>query len=95
MFARRVGNLLQAFSCVPRVAPIMEMDLGFAEVPVWVNGSVQFVDVKTLVQFFLKSFLPIPPWGLRLGLYQPIGCFFYYCKVQLVVFSYLDTRVVV
>ena len=30
MFVRRVGNLLQAFSCVPRVAPIMEMDLCFA-----------------------------------------------------------------
>ena len=27
----------------------MEMDSGFAEVPVWVDGSVQFVDVETLV----------------------------------------------
>ena len=27
----------------------MEMDSGFAEVPVWVEGSVQFVDVETLV----------------------------------------------
>ena len=25
MFARRVGNILQALSCVPRVAPIMEI----------------------------------------------------------------------
>ena len=49
MFARRVGNLLRAFSCVSRVAPIMEMDAGFAEVPVWVDGSVQFMDVETLV----------------------------------------------
>ena len=49
MFARRVGNLLQAFSCVPRVAPIMEMDSCFAEVLVWVDGSVQFIDVQTLV----------------------------------------------
>ena len=49
MFARRVGNLLQAFSCVPRVAPIMEMDSCFAEIPVLVDGTVQFVDVETLV----------------------------------------------
>ena len=49
MFARRVGNLLQAFSCVPRITLIMEMDSGFAEVPVWVDGSVQFVDIKTRV----------------------------------------------
>ena len=48
-FARRVCNLFQAFICVPRIAPIMEMDLGFTEVPVWVDGSVQIVDVKTLV----------------------------------------------
>ena len=27
MFARRVGNVLQAFSCIRRVAPIIEMDL--------------------------------------------------------------------
>ena len=49
MFARRVGNLLQAFSCVPRVAPIMEMDSCFAEIPVLVDGTVQFIDVETLV----------------------------------------------
>ena len=49
MFTRRVGNILQAFSCVPRVAPRMEMDSCFAEIPVWVGGSVQFIDVKTLV----------------------------------------------
>ena len=49
MFARRVGNLLQAFSCVPGIVPIMEMDSGFAEVPVWVEGRIQFVDVETLV----------------------------------------------
>ena len=49
MLARSVSNLLQAFSCVPRVAPIMEMDSGFSEVPVWVDRSVQFVDVETLV----------------------------------------------
>ena len=45
MFARRIGNLLQAFSCVPRVAQIMEMDSCFAEVPVLADGKVQFVDV--------------------------------------------------
>ena len=49
MFARRIGNLLQAFSCVPHVAPIMEMDSCFAEIPVLVDGTVQFVDVETLV----------------------------------------------
>ena len=49
MTTRRVGNILQAFSCVPRVAPIMEMDSCFAEVPVWVDGRVQFIDVETLV----------------------------------------------
>ena len=49
MFARRVGNLLQAFICVPRVASIMEMDPRFAEIPVLVDGTVQFIDVETLV----------------------------------------------
>ena len=49
MFARTVGNLLQAFSCVPRVAPIMEMDSCFAEIPVLVDRIVQFKDVETLV----------------------------------------------
>ena len=49
MFARRVGNILQAFSGVPRVASIMEMDSCFAEIPVWVDESVQFIDVKPLV----------------------------------------------
>ena len=49
MFARRVGSVLQAFSCVPRVAPIIEMDSCFAEIPVWVDGSVQFIDVEALV----------------------------------------------
>ena len=49
MFARRVGNVLQAFSCVPRVAPIVEMDSCLMEIPVWVDGSVQFIDVETLV----------------------------------------------
>ena len=49
MFARRIGNLLQVFSCVPRVAPIMEMDPCFAEIPVLVDGKVQFIDVETLV----------------------------------------------
>ena len=44
-----MGNILQAFSCVPRVAPIMEMDLCFAEIPVWVDGSVQLLDIETLV----------------------------------------------
>ena len=48
-FARRVGNLLQAFICVPRVASIMEMDPRFAEIPVLVDGTVQFIDVETLV----------------------------------------------
>ena len=49
MFARRVGNVLQAFSCVPRVAPTMEMDSCFEEIPVWVDGSVQLIDIETLV----------------------------------------------
>ena len=49
MLARRVGNLLQAFICGPRVAPIMEMDSCFAEIPVLVDGTVQFVEVETLV----------------------------------------------
>ena len=49
MFARRIGNLLQAFSCVPRVAPIVEMDSCFAEIPVLVDGKLQFIDVETLV----------------------------------------------
>ena len=49
MFARRVGNLLQAFICVPRVASIMEMDPRFAEIPVLVDGTVQFIDVESLV----------------------------------------------
>ena len=43
MFARRIGNLLQAFSCVPRVAPIMEMDSCFAEILVLVDGTVHTV----------------------------------------------------
>ena len=65
MFARRVGNVLQAFSCVPRVAPIMEMDSCFAEILVWVDGSVQFIDVETLVhkvhevQEPCNNFLPL------------------------------------
>ena len=49
MFARREGNLLQAISCVPRVAPIMEMGLCIAEILVIVDGIVQFIDVETLV----------------------------------------------
>ena len=49
MFARRVGNALQAFSCVPRVAPIMDMDSCFVEILVWVDSCVQFIDVETLV----------------------------------------------
>ena len=49
MFASRAGNVLQAFSCIPRVAPIMEMDSCFGEIPVWVDGSVPFIDVETLV----------------------------------------------
>ena len=40
MFARRVGNLLQAFICVHRIAPIMEMNLCFAEIPVLIDGIV-------------------------------------------------------
>ena len=65
MFARRVGNVLQAFSCVPRVAPIMEMDSCFADISVWVDGSVQFIDFETLVlkvhgvQEPCKDFLPL------------------------------------
>ena len=49
MFTRRVGNILQAFSCIPRVAPIMEMDSCFAKIPVCVDWSVQFIDVETMV----------------------------------------------
>ena len=49
MFARRVGNLLQAFSCVHRIAPIMEMNSCFAEIPVLIDDTVQFIDVETLV----------------------------------------------
>ena len=49
MFARRVGNFLLAFSCVHRIAPIMEMNSYFAEIPVLVDDIVQFIDVETLV----------------------------------------------
>ena len=49
MFAGRVGNLLQAFSCVHRIAPIMEMNSCFAEIPVLIDSTVQFIDVGTLV----------------------------------------------
>ena len=49
MFARRVGNLLQAFSCVHRIALIMEMGSCFAEIPVLVDGIVPFIVVDTLV----------------------------------------------
>ena len=45
MFARRIGNLWPAFSCVPRIATIM--DWSFAEV--WIDRSVQFVEVETLL----------------------------------------------
>ena len=48
-----------------------------------------FILYCVISNYFIFIFL------LRLGLYQPIGWGFYYCKVQLVVFSYLDTRVVV
>ena len=47
MFAWRVGNVMQAFCYVPRVAPIIEMDLCFVEIPVWGDGHMQFVDVET------------------------------------------------
>ena len=65
MFARRLSNVLQAFSCVPRVAPIMEMDSCFVEIPVWIDGSVQFINVETVVlkvhgvQEPCKDFLPL------------------------------------
>ena len=49
MFARRIGNLLQAFSCVPQVALIMEMDWCFAEIPVLVDGIVKYIDIEILV----------------------------------------------
>ena len=49
MFACRVGNLLQAFSCVHRIAPIMEMSLCFEKIIGLVDGIVQFIDVETLV----------------------------------------------
>ena len=54
MFARRIGNVLQAFSCFPRVAPIMEMDSCFGEIPVWLDVSVQFFDVGTRVLKFIE-----------------------------------------
>ena len=44
-----IGNVLGAFLRVPRVTPIMEMDSCFAEIPVWVDRIVQFVNVETLV----------------------------------------------
>ena len=65
MFDRRVGNLLQAFSCVHRIAPIMEMNSCFAEIPVLIDGIVQFIDVETLVlkvhgvQESCKELLPL------------------------------------
>ena len=49
MFACRVGNMLQAFSCVHRIAPIMEIGSCFLEIPVLVDGLVQFIDEETLV----------------------------------------------
>ena len=49
MFACMVGNLLQAFSCVHRIAPIMEMNSCFAEIPVLIDSTVQFIDVERLV----------------------------------------------
>ena len=64
-FARRVGNLLQASIRVPRVASIMKMDTRFAEVPVLVDETVQFIDVETLLlrvhvgQEPCNAFLPI------------------------------------
>ena len=48
-FASIIGILLQAFSWVPGVAPIMEMDSCFAEIPVLVDGTVQVIDVEMLV----------------------------------------------
>ena len=55
MFARRIGGVLQAFHCVPRVAPIMKMDSCFAEIPLWVDESVQFKDVKTPVSRYTEN----------------------------------------
>ena len=69
MFTRRVGNLLQAFSWVPRVAPIMEMDPCFAEIPVLVDGTVQFVDVETPV---LKVHVVQEPCNELLTLTVPV-----------------------
>ena len=43
------GNLLQAFSCVHRISPIMEMNSCFAEIPVLIDSTVQFIDLETLV----------------------------------------------
>ena len=42
-------NLLQAFSCVNRIAPIMEMNSCFQEIPVLLDGTIEFIDVETLV----------------------------------------------
>ena len=49
MFGRRVDNLSQAFSCVHRIAHIMEVNSCFAEIPVLIDSTVQFIDVETLV----------------------------------------------
>ena len=65
MFSRRVGNLLQAFSCVHRIALIMEMNSCFTDIPVLIDGIIQFIDVETLVlkvhgvQESCKELLPL------------------------------------
>ena len=51
-FAWRVGNILQAFRCVSSVAPIMEMDLFYVKIHVWVDRSMQFEVVENLVLKF-------------------------------------------
>ena len=48
MLVCRVDNLLQAFSWVNRISPIMEMNSFFAEIPVLIDSTVQFKDVETL-----------------------------------------------
>ena len=49
-FTRRVDTLLQACSCVLRVAPIMEKDSSFVELPVLADDKIQFTDTRRDVE---------------------------------------------
>ena len=48
-FVRRIGNLWPAFSCIPWITTIREMDSSFVEVQVCIGGSVPFVEVETII----------------------------------------------